>query len=645
VSSQVPASADGRGEPRHGNVADLVRVAAQRHGERVALLAGTGRHTWTEFDAAVDAGVAALGALGAQVGDRVLMALPTGPGQAAALFAVLRAGMVAVQVEPAHPDLAWVGRRVGAALALTDRDDHGCAHRIGLAALGDWWGTAAGVRYPAGGGGEDLALLARSGRSAAPVMLSHRAVLAAVRAAMAAPGFDLRPEDRLIQALPLYHVVGLLSTFLPAAVSGAAVVIPDLGVPGRTSAESVLAAISGQRVTVLPAEPTSYRQLCQAEGFAEAVATVRLMVSGSAALDPAHLRQIRDSCGVTVRQGYGISESAATVTSTLVTTGPGGEPREGSVGLPYPGISVRILSDDEDPDATATPAAPAVPTGPAARPDDAVSGPGVVDDLGRTAGVSDAWAPGGVDDGDTLAEVAADGGIGRIAISGPTLFSGYWPDGAGRPDADGWFASGDIGYLDDEGELHLVDRMTETMVVSGFTVYPREVESVLGRHPAVADAAVIGRPSPTGTTVAAVIVLRDGAEPTAAELDEFLSDKLAPFKRPSAFQVVAVLPRTEVGRLDRDALRSGFQSGAGRLLPATGASAPDVPEAAATGRPTGADPRRDEGDGTPDAPVEGNPAADLAPEPAAELSQLGMRLPATGSRTGRGAEDTDDDLF
>jgi long-chain acyl-CoA synthetase len=655
VSSQLSAPADGRGESRHGNVADLVRVAAQRHGERVALLARAGRRTWTEVDAAVDSGVAAVRSAGVRPGDRVLMALTTGPDQAAALFAVMRAGLVAVQVEPTHPDLAWVGRRVGAALAITDRHDHGCDRRIPAGELGAWWGTAAGVRHPAAGGGEDLALLARSGRPAAPVMLSHRAVLAAVRAALAAPGFDLSPDDRLVQALPLYHVVGLLSTFLPAAVAGAAVVVPDLGAPGRTPAESVLAAIRAEGVTVLPAEPTLYRQLCQADGFADAVATVRLMACGSAALDPVHLHQIREASGLTVRQGYGISESAATVTSTLMTTVPGGEPREGSVGLPYPGIAIRVLSDDEDaPDlptapvpsaanatsaATTTPAAASIGTGDAspgdAGPDDR-DPDRTRDAAARDDSVDEDSVSG---DGDTLAEVSDDGGIGRIAISGPTLFSGYWPGGSGGPDADGWFVSGDIGYLDDDGELHLIDRMTETVVVSGFTVYPREVESVLGRHPAVADAAVIGTPSPTGSAVAAVIVLRDGTAPTVAELDEFLSDKLAPFKRPSAFQVVAVLPRTEVGRLDRDALRSGFASGEGILPPVVAGPDAVAPPTDATGQVPDGD-----ADRTRKASPDGKPAGPV-PEPAAELSQLGSRLPAVGSRAGRGADDTDDDLF
>ena len=100
------------------------------------------------------------------------------------------------------------------------------------------------------------------------------------------------------------------------------------------------------------------------------------------------------------------------------------------------------------------------------------------------------------------------GGPGEIVVRGANLFSGYWPDGAGGPDADGWWATGDVAYADDDGDLHLVDRRTELILVSGFNVYPAEVERVLDAHPAVAESAVIGVPDArTGAAVRAVVVL------------------------------------------------------------------------------------------------------------------------------------------
>src|SRR5439155_8479089 len=126
---------------------------------------------------------------------------------------------------------------------------------------------------------------------------------------------------------------------------------------------------------------------------------------------------------------------------------------------------------------------------------------------------------------------AGDGGeVGSIQIGGPTLFSGYWPDGTGGVDSDGWFATGDLGYFDDAGELHLVDRAAETVRIAGFTVYPREIEEVLTGHPYVRDAAVIGAPGRAGDAVVAVLLPLWGTHPTPSDLDEFVAERLPVFK-------------------------------------------------------------------------------------------------------------------
>jgi long-chain acyl-CoA synthetase len=210
-----------------------------------------------------------------------------------------------------------------------------------------------------------------------------------------------------------------------------------------------------------------------------------------------------------------------------------------------------------------------------------------------------------------LVEVTGPGGeVGRIAIRGVTLFSGYWPDGHGGPDEDGWFETVDIGYLDDAGELHLVDRAVETITVAGFTVYPREVEDVLVEHPLVADAAVVSVPGRGGPTVVAALVAKPGTRPTAEDVAEFAAGSgLAPFKRPGDYLVVDALPRTEVGRLDRTAVRRRFAEARGIAL--------------------------DEAD---------TAAAETAPPP----TPLRGRLPGVSRATGgqrRGAHDTDEDLF
>ena len=151
------------------------------------------------------------------------------------------------------------------------------------------------------------------------------------------------------------------------------------------------------------------------------------------------------------------------------------------------------------------------------------------------------------------ADPASDAGL--IALRGPHLFSGYWPGPTGGPDADGWFVTSDMGFLDGSGALHLVDRSSDLVVVSGFTVYPHEVERVLGELPAVAEAAVVGVPDErTGQAVRAVVVRVAGAELDADAVQAHCRARLARFKVPAQVVFVDELPRTVAGRLARHLL-------------------------------------------------------------------------------------------
>src|SRR5262249_11603429 len=143
---------------------------------------------------------------------------------------------------------------------------------------------------------------------------------------------------------------------------------------------------------------------------------------------------------------------------------------------------------------------------------------------------------------DAHGEPVEDDDPGEIVVRGPNLFSGYWPDGRDGPDADGWWATGDVAYADDDGALHLVDRTKELILVSGFNVYPAEVEAVLDAHPAIAESAVIGVPDEqTGEAVKAYVVPMPGAVLTAAEVLQFAGRSLARFKLPSAVEFVTGL--------------------------------------------------------------------------------------------------------
>ena len=154
------------------------------------------------------------------------------------------------------------------------------------------------------------------------------------------------------------------------------------------------------------------------------------------------------------------------------------------------------------------------------------------------------------------AEEAADEGPGEIWVRGANLFSGYWPEGADAPDAEGWLATGDLAYRDRDGDLHLVDRRSDLVLVSGFNVYPAEVERVLDAHPAVLESAVIGVPDArTGQAVRAVVVLADGADATLEELQAHAAGSLARYKVPTSVHFLPALPHSLTGKVSRARLR------------------------------------------------------------------------------------------
>jgi long-chain acyl-CoA synthetase len=230
------------------------------------------------------------------------------------------------------------------------------------------------------------------------------------------------------------------------------------------------------------------------------VSGVRLMLSGSAPLSTELVDSFVDRTGVAVHQGYGLTEAAPVVTSTLCSA----TVKAGSVGAALPGISIRL-----------------------------------VDEAGRP--------PEGEDSGE-------------IHVRGDNLFSGYWPDGVDGPDAEGWFATGDVGFLDGDGDLFLVDRLKELVIVSGFNVYPIEVEDVIAEVDGVAEAAVIGAPDElTGERVIAYVRQVTGASLAAEELEAAVREhcvaRLARFKQPVEIHVVAELPHTVTGKVAKGRLR------------------------------------------------------------------------------------------
>jgi long-chain acyl-CoA synthetase len=500
-----------------GNVADLVRAAAESDPSHPALIetASGRRLTWGELDAAVDATAGAFAAAGATAGDRIVVRLAGTISYCIAVFGVMRAGCVLVPIarRSAPGELAEVLASSGAKLLVAGTDDD-----MAIDIAGD---TGALVlpppetadrpapRFSPITGGEDLAVLAfTSGTSgtARGVMLSHRALLANVAQCARLRPAPVTAADRVLLALPLFHVYGLGPGLLQVACAGATAVLA-----GRFDAVESLAMIRRYRVTTIVGVPSMYRAWLKldAEALRSGFSTVRLLTSGAAPLEASLGEAFRAATGLGVFEGYGLTETGPVVTSTLV----GGAPKPGSVGRPIPGVELRLVDAD-----------------------------------GRNLG--------GLGDFDDEDDEDATG-TGLVCVRGDNLLTGYWPSGEHGPDAEGWFRTGDVGFLDADGDLHLVDRASDLIIVNGFNVYPHEVERALLEHAAIAQAAAVGMPDEeTGETVRAVLVLRDGAELSSAALHEHLAQRLARYKIPTTAQVVDELPLTATGKLARRALRT-----------------------------------------------------------------------------------------
>jgi len=523
--------------PTPHTVADLVATAAGRGPDRPALLSGAAMLTWSELDAEVDRAAAALRGLGLAPGDRLVLQLGNSVDFPVLYCAALRAGLVTVPANTGYtgPELAHLLADSGARVLVTSsvqvisaaaelRGDSPLEHVVVAAPSGPE-GTLAlpgllaaatadpGARHVPGSP-EDVAVLAyTSGTSGKPrgAMLSHRAVLANLEQCAALRPPPVTADDVLLLAVPMFHAYGLNPGFGLLAHAGAAGVLVE-----NFEAAETLQLIVRHQVSVVPAVPAMYLRWAAEPGLADAFGSVRLATSGAAPLPPDLLLRYAEA-GVTVYEGYGLTETAPVLTSTLV----GGRPKPGSVGQPVPGVEVRLREA----------------SGVEAEPEpDGDAGPGEVDVVG----------PGG--------------GPGEIVVRGANLFSGYWPDGADGPDVDGWWATGDVAYADDDGDLHLVDRRIELILVSGFNVYPAEVEAVLAAHPGVAEAAVLGRPDPArgDETVLAYVVPAPGPAPTEAELLTWASRSLARFKLPASVVFVDSLPHSATGKVSKARLREGL---------------------------------------------------------------------------------------
>ena len=493
------------------NLADLLRTTAAEVPEKVAFVAGRKgsdeKLTYRDLDRAADAVAAGLQGLGVASGDRVAIAMHNVMHFPIAYFGILRAGAVVVPLNVMLTDTEV--RRVledsGAKVVLgappfVDVARAGAPDGVTVVSTDGWdasFPPAERVADPESTE-EDLAVLAyTSGTTGEPkgAMLSHGNLLANLRQQSEIPDMHVEQSDVVFLALPLFHIFGLNVGLGLVVKHGASGLLVEKFEPVPT-----LRAIRDHRVSILFGAPTMYSAWISVPGADQYdISTVRLAVSGAAPLAPDVLRDFRDLFGVPIFEGYGLTETAPTLMSNRMAEAP----RPGSVGKPLPEVEYRLLNEE-----------------------------------GHDVELGDP---------------------GEVVVRGPNVFKGYWQ----RPEeterafvAGGWFRTGDVAVADEDGYLYLVDRKRDLIIVSGFNVFPSEVETALLENPKIAEAAVIGVPHPyTGESVKAHVVLEPGVQATEEELLEDARTRLARFKAPTSFEIVPELPHLPTGKVLKRALR------------------------------------------------------------------------------------------
>lgn len=503
------------------DVAELVSAAAADVPERLAVVEAGGRGlTWAELDHEVDLVASGLGALGIVGGHRVMIVTGNRIEFVTTYLGVLRAQAVAVPVNPQSTatELARMIGDSGARLVVADattvpvvREAAGQAEQpppvvvIGATPLegersyDDLRATAVRAVPPIPDPEKLAVLLYTGGTTGVPrgVMLTHRALLANIEQVAEVVPPMIHSDDVVLGVLPLFHVYGLNAVLGGVIRHRAKLVLTD-----RFDPDGTLDLIEDEACSVVPVAPPVFAQWQHVEALAERLGPVRLVLSGSAPLSAETVTWFSGLTGIPVHQGYGLTEAAPVVTSTLCSA----DPKPGSVGAALGGIELRLVDEDGSP---------------------------------------------------VLGAAADDPG--EIQVRGGNLFTGYWPDGSGGPDGDGWWSTGDLGFLDPAGDLFLVDRVKELVIVSGFNVYPTEVEAVIEEVPGVLLAAVIGVPDEaTGEAVVAYVVPEDAgadADRLADDVRARCADQLARFKHPARIEVVETLPRTVTGKVQKGRLR------------------------------------------------------------------------------------------
>jgi len=507
------------------------------------------RYSFGQIDLDSRAFGAYLQGLGLQMGDRVAVMLPNVPQYPVAVMGILRAGFVVVNVNPLYTprELEHQLKDSGAKAILILENFASVLQQVlaqtqvkhvMLAAMGDTLGLIKGaivnhvvrkvkkmvpafslpafVPYkqvlaqgrgmkllPAQPSHEDVAVLQYTGGTTGVskgAALLHRNIIANLLQSQAwnGPMWEQVPGDQqptMVAALPLYHIFGFTVNMMLGLRLGACNIL----IPNPRDLPAMLKELSKYQFHSFPAVNTLFNAMAHHADFGKVDwSHLRLSVGGGMAVQHATAKLWRDKTGCPVAEGYGLSETSPSVTCTPVNT----TAYSGSIGMPLPSTDVRILDDE-----------------------------GLEVPIGTP---------------------------GELAVKGPQVMAGYWQ----RPDEtakvmtiDGYFRTGDIATMDERGYFKIVDRKKDMILVSGFNVYPNEVEDVVTQMPGVLECAAVGVPDEHSGEAVKLVVVKDKGEITEQQVRAYCAQHLTGYKRPKVVEFRTELPKTPVGKILRRELR------------------------------------------------------------------------------------------
>lgn len=458
--------------------------------------------SYTQVAQRVDAFAGQLAERGVQRGDVIAVMLPNRVELLVALMAAWRLGAAATPLNPVFTATEADDQLAdsGAVLVLTEGPD---APTAGLPSVevADMRASVPTAALPGvATRGDDLALLIyTSGSTGTPkgVMLDHANLQA--MGAMMADHFRLTADDHCLLVLPLFHVNAICNSFLAPLMRGAQSTILR-----RFSPLPFLAAVEEHRPTYFSAVPTIYARLAELPAHVRPdTSSLRFAVCGAAPVSQELLERSEQRFGFVVVEGYGLTEATCASTCNPVE----GLRKLGTVGPALAGQRISVIGED--------------------------------------------------------GQLLPVGEVGQVVISGPNVMGGYLngPDATAETLVDGWLRTGDVGRVDEDGHLVLVDRMKDMIIRGGENIYPKQIESVLSTHPAVLEAAVVGAPDPVyGEVPVAFVVTYPDATATPDELRDHLRPHLTKVKIPVSVSIVDALPKNPVGKIDKPVLRRQLQS-------------------------------------------------------------------------------------